>query len=113
MRWLTEDAILVCKHEKGIVSIVASQTLVKVEGRSVLVEKDPETRPISGCPNRGAAIKPCLLTLAATAGYSDFLRTGGRRICLDTVTGLTDGTPPGVVKYVVRQPGQEFVTQAT
>ena len=31
------------------------------------------------------------------------------RLCLDTVVGKTDGTPPGVVIYHVRQPGQDFV----
>jgi hypothetical protein len=112
MLWLTEDALLVCKHEKGKVGIAASQKLVTVAGRSVLVEKDPENRPITMCPNVGAAIKPCLHTLAVTQGYSDFLKIDGRRICLDTVTGLTDGTPPGIVKYIVRRPGQEFVYQA-
>jgi hypothetical protein len=112
MLWLTEDALLVCKHEKGKVGITPSQKLVTVGGRSILVEKDPEGRPITACPNVGAAIKPCLHTLAVTEGYSDFLKIDGHRICLDTVTGLTDGTPPGVVKYVVRRPGQEFVYQA-
>ena len=29
----------------------------------------------------------------------------------DTVTGLTDGTPPGGVKYHVREPGQDFVAE--
>ena len=109
MLWLTEDAVVVCKHENGKVGIAPIQKLVTIEGRRVLVENDPEGRPITGCPNVGATIKPCLHTLAVTEGYSDFLSIDGRRICLDTVTGLTDGTPPGVVKYIVRRPGQEFV----
>ena len=112
MLWLTEDAAVVCKHENGKVHLAPTQSIVSVEGRKVLVEKDPESRPITGCPNVGAAIKPCLTTLAVTEGYSDFLRIEGRRICLETVTGLTDGTPPGIVKYQVRRPGQDFVSQA-
>jgi hypothetical protein len=40
------------------------------------------------------------------------LRIAGRRVCLETVTGLTDGTPPGTVKYLVRDPGQGFVQDA-
>jgi hypothetical protein len=32
-------------------------------------------------------------------------------MCLDTVNGLTDGTPPGVVEYKVRHAGQELVTE--
>ncbi|MGO9270168.1 MAG: hypothetical protein ACLQOO_07935 [Terriglobia bacterium] len=112
MLWLTEDAVLVCKHEMGKVRLAPIQKLVAIEGRRVLVENDPEVRPIAGCPNVGATIKPCLHTLKATAGYSDFLRIDGRKVCLETVTGLTDGTPPGVVKYKVRTPGQSFVFEA-
>jgi hypothetical protein len=109
MLWLTEDAVVVCKHENGRVRIAPIQKLVTIEGRRVLVENDPEGRPIPGCPNVGATIKPCLHTLAVNEGYSDLLKIDGRRICLDTITGLTDGTPPGVVKYLVRSAGQEFV----
>ncbi len=112
MLLLTEDATLVCKHELGIVQIVATQDLVTVEGRRVLVETDPEGRPIKGCPNIGVGIKPCTTTLRVREGYSGWLRIQGRRICLDTVTGLTDGTPPGVVEYKVRSAGQEFVAEA-
>lgn len=111
MRVLTEDAVLVCLHEKGRVGIVFSQELTTVEGRKILVERDPEGRPISGCPMYGPAIRPCKLTLKVDDGYSDLLRIEGRRICLDTVNGLTDGTPPGVVEYKVRHAGQDLVTE--
>jgi hypothetical protein len=110
MLLLTEDAVVVCNHELGHVKIVATQELVTVEGRRVLVEPDPEGRPISGCPNTGAAIKPCLTTLRVLTGYSPgLLRIEGRRVCNDTVSGFTDGTPPGAVRYKVRAAGQEFV----
>jgi hypothetical protein len=110
---LTEDAVIVCRHELGRAGIIGSQGLVMIGDRKVLVENDPEGRPIVGCPNLGATIKPCTATLAASAGYSNLLRVNDRRICLDTVTGLTDGTPPGVVKYQVRHPGQALVTSTT
>ena len=113
MKWLTEEAVLNCQHELGRVKIASTQDLVTIEGHKVLVEDNPENRPIVGCPNIGATIKPCTKTLKVQAGYSDFLRINGRRICLDTVTGLTDGTPPGVVKYVVRSPGQQLVTEVS
>lgn len=109
---LTKDAILVCAHEMGLVGIAATQSLLAVENRKVLVEIDPVGRPIAGCPNYGAGIKPCIVTLPVQVGYSDFLRVDGRRVCLDTVEGLTDGTPPGTVKYKVRSPGQNFVSEA-
>jgi hypothetical protein len=51
-------------------------------------------------------------TLPVKSGYSDFVRIDGKRICLDTVTGLTDGTPPGTVEYKVRSAGQDFVSEA-
>jgi len=111
MYLLTEDAVLVCAHELGIVKVIATQDLVTVEGRRVLVEANPENRPIVGCPNVGPTIKPCATTLRVQTGYSDLLRIEGRRACLVTVTGLTDGTPPGTVPYKVRSPGQAFVEQ--
>jgi hypothetical protein len=111
MRWLTEDATLVCKHELGQVRVEPTQELVKIAGRRALVEPDPESRPIVGCPNVGATIKPCTRTLRVRDGYSQLVRIEGRRVGLDPVVGLTDGTPPGTVEYKVRHPGQELVSE--
>ncbi|ATG91712.1 hypothetical protein [Methylomonas koyamae] len=111
MKLLTEDATLVCAHELGLVGIVPTQSFVTVNGRRLLVETNPEQRPIVGCPNAGPAIKPCTSTLAVKHGYSNWIRIAGKRVCLDSVTGLTDGTPPGTVLYKVRQPGQNFVEE--
>jgi|SRR5215469_2354807 len=107
---LTEDAMLFCKHGPGKVANRPTQELVTVAGRRVLVESDPEGRPIAGCPSV-VPFKPCLTTLKVTKGYSDFIRIQGRRLCLSTITGFTDGTPPGVVMYEVRVPGQDFVSE--
>ena len=111
MLWITEDALVVCKHQLGKVANLPSQDLVTIDSRRVLVEADPEGRPIAGCPNYGPAIKPCTTTLKVQQGYSDWIAINGRSICLDTVTGLTDGTPPGIVKYVVNAAGQQWVVQ--
>lgn len=108
---LNEAAVLVCAHELGRVAIDPTQDLVVVEGRRVLVRDNPEGRAIAGCPNIGATIKPCQRTLAVKAGYSTLLFIEGRPVCLDTVTGLTDGTPPGIVTYKVRSAGQAFVQE--
>ena len=109
MKILTQDAVLVCDHASGIVGIVPTQAWVTIERRLVLVDCDPEDRPIVGCPNYGATIKPCVKTLRVDQGYSDFLRIDGKRICLDSVKGLTDGTPPMSVQYTVRAPGQQLL----
>jgi hypothetical protein len=111
MRWLTEDAILLCAHITGKVNIAPSQTLVRIDGRRVLVATDPEAKSIAGCSNAAPPSKPCLTTLRVEAGYSDLLTIEGRRVCLDTVTGKTDGTPPGTVYYSVRDPGQALVDE--
>lgn len=109
MKLLCSAAVLVCDHVSGIVGIVPTQDWVRVSGLPLLVRDNPENRTIVGCPNYGATIKPCITTLAVQQGYSGFVRIGGRDVCLDTVTGLTDGTPPGIVKYTVRTPGQQLV----
>jgi hypothetical protein len=92
---------------------VPSQNWVTIKGRRVLVENDPEGRSIVGCTNVNPVlgIRPCLTTLKVTAGYSDLIRIDGKRVCLDTVTGLTDGSPPGTVKYKVNDAGQPFVRE--
>ena len=108
---ITEDAGIYCKHGPGHVANKPSQDFVTIDSRRILVENDPEGRSISGCPSV-VPVKPCLITLKVQKGYSTFIRIGEQPICLDTVTGFTDGTPPGVVMYVVRSPGQEFVSEA-
>lgn len=109
MKLLTSAAVLVCDHVSGIVGLVPTQEWVRVSGVPLLVRDNPERRTITGCPNYGATIKPCVTTLAVQQGYSCFIKIGGHEACLDTVTGLTDGTPPGIVKYAVRNPGQQLV----
>lgn len=108
MRVLVLGGRLRCGHD-GVVANVASQQWVRIVGSPVLVDHDPEGRSIAMCPNISLNYKPCTSTLAVRRGYSDFLRIGGRRVCLDTVVGFTDGTPPGAVDYDVRDPGQSLV----
>ena len=112
MLWLTLDAKLVCKHELGVVQNQATQNWVTVEGRPVLVATNPEKRPIKGCPNVSPGIKPCTQTLKVRAGYSSLLQIDDRPVCLSHLVGLTDGTPPGVVDYIVRGAGQNFVSES-
>ena len=109
MKIITNEAVLVCDHVLGTVSNKPSQGWATINGSAILVEADPAGRTISSCPNVGATIKPCQLTLPVLEGYSGFIRINGKRVCLDTVTGLTDGTPPGTVDYSVSTPGQNFV----
>ena len=110
MLWITEAGSLHCLH-RGRVNMQPSQPLVWIENHRVFVKSDPEGRPIGRCPNVGVGIKPCMLTLKVTQGYSRLLYIDNHRVCLDRVRGLTDGTPPGVVEYSVTNPGQTFVSE--
>ena len=110
MKLLNEGAKLVCKHN-GKVENVISHRLVTISKLPVLVEIDPEGRTISRCPNIGPGVRACMHTRVVKEGYSNLLRIEGHRVCLDTVWGFTDGTPPEFVKYLVSEPGQEFVSQ--
>lgn len=110
MRWLTEDATIACDHG-GRVTNEPTQNLVRIEAKRVLVEPNPEGRAIHGCPNVNPVIgiRPCKTTLKVKQGYSSFVRIAKAPVCLDSIEGLTDGTPPGVVNYKVRDAGQQFV----
>jgi len=111
LKLLTEDAVLICKHPQGRVKIETGQNLVTIHKRRVLVQSDPEGKEIKGCANVSAINVPCTLTLAVRAGYSGLLRIKKKPVCLDTVTGLTNGQPPGTFSYVVSDPGQQLVTE--
>jgi hypothetical protein len=113
MKLLTEDAVLRCPH-KARVAVAPTQTLVRINGRRVLVNDDPENKSISMCPNfTTTGINPCTHSLRVQQGYSALATIDGRAVCLDSVTGLTDGTPPATHKYIVETPGQELVGSAT
>jgi len=107
---LTEDAKIVCDHRLGVVKNEPTQEWVTINQRRILVDSDPEGKEIKGCPNYGPTIKPCTKTLKVKEGYSDFIRIDGHAVCLDSLAGLTDGTPPGIVNYIVVEPGQNFVS---
>ncbi len=114
---VTDSALVCCAHVMGIVGIVPGQSpipgqsFVFIDGRAVVVQTQPIGRPIAGCPNVGMTIKPCTAVVNVTGGWSDLVFVDGKAVCLDTLTGLTDGTPPGTVKYTVKHAGQGFVCQ--
>ena len=108
MKALTVRAVLQCDHD-GKVTLQNRQSWVRVQAQPLLVDDDPEGRAIVACPNFGPLIKPCVTTLAVRAGYSTFVRIGKRSVCLDSIEGFTDGTPPGIVTYTVRQAGQSLI----
>jgi hypothetical protein len=120
---LTFNATLRCGHINGLVQKTHSQNWVTVtqpgagdraaeKPTPVLIEPDPESRPIVGCPNINVGILPCLTTKSVREGYSTFVTIGGKPVCLTSVTGLTDGSP-GVQEYRVTSAGQSFIACAS
>lgn len=106
MKAITEAAFITCDHATGVVAHSSSQSLVRITGSLVLVGQDPANNSINGCMNMGPTIRPCKNTLAVEQGRSSFVYIRGKPICLDTVVGGTDGTPPSATKYRVRSAGQ-------
>lgn len=107
--WLTEDVDIRCAHRLGHATVPSSQALVRVNGRLVLLDPDPQGRSIGNCPNIGVGIKPCTTTLPVLHGKSGFVRINGSKVVRADLSGLTDGTPPGAVTYEVLTPGQNLV----
>ncbi|NDK35769.1 hypothetical protein [Rhodovulum sulfidophilum] len=105
MRVLVEPATIICAHG-GTIPQRASQGFVTVMGAPVLIEPDPVPRRVDHCPLPPPQ-KKCLTTITVTAGYSRFVTIGGRPVCLDTLAGLTEGSPVGT--WRVLAPGQALV----
>jgi hypothetical protein len=110
---LTKDAYFLCDHD-GRAEPAARQSYVLINATPVLVHGDPVGRTIHGCTNFNPplGLKPCGTTLKVLNGYSTFIRISGRPICLSTVEGMTDGTPPGAVRYSVHRSGQDWIQAA-
>ncbi len=109
--FVTKKAMIACGHETGVVILGAEQTYVTIEGTPILIKPDPAGKTIVGCSNANppVGIKPCTRTQRVLSGTSAFINIDGIAVCLEPVTGLTDGTPPGAVPYNVKTPGQDFV----
>ena len=74
-----------------------------------MCEPDLVQAPITGCTQApSASTKPCTLVVSTAPGSSSpRLTVGGRAAYLATLSGMTDGVPPGTV--TVRDPGQTIV----
>jgi hypothetical protein len=104
---ITEDARLECEHG-GVLDNAPSQDILRIDGRRVLVAKDPEGRHIHNCPFITPSTRPCITSLMVGTGYSTLVAVHGHQVCLASLSGVTDGTPPGA-QYNVRAPGELYV----
>lgn len=73
-------------------------------GEGPLTEKQLLVARITGCPISGPSIKPCTRVVSIESGKFPAADPDDERVFLRaSVSGLTDGTPPGAVHFHVRK----------
>lgn len=104
---VTANATIMCPHG-GQVTLLPGQAQVQAQGASVLCMPDLVGAPIVGCAQPPTpTTKPCTAVVATPTGFSPSVLVGGRPVYLSTLTGITDGVPPGAIQVVA--PGQTIV----
>jgi hypothetical protein len=98
---VTTNARIVCAHG-GQVTLMPRQTTVTIQGAPVLRETDIMGAPIVGCAQPPTvSSKPCTTVVSVLPGGSaPTVSAGGMPVHLDTLSGMTDGVPPGTVMVV-------------
>jgi hypothetical protein len=105
---VTTNATILCAHG-GTVVLVPRQMQVTIQGGAVLCEGDLVGAPVVGCAQPPTpSTKPCTTVVSTLPGSSSpRVAVGGKPVYLATLTGLTDGVPPGAIMVV--SPGQASV----
>lgn len=105
---VTSNATIVCSHG-GRVTLIPRQATVQVQGGTVLCEPDLVGAPIVGCAQPASpTTKPCTTVVSTLPGSSaPHVTVGGKPVYLATLSGITDGVPPGTITVV--SPGQTVV----
>lgn len=100
--------MIMCTHG-GRVTLMPRQTQVQIQGGFVLCEPDLVGAPIIGCMQPPSLTsKPCTTVVSTFPGSSSLkVKVGGRPAYVATLTGITDGVPPGAL--IVASPGQASV----
>jgi hypothetical protein len=105
---VTAAATITCVHG-GQVTLIPKQTQVLIGGSPVLCEGDLMGSPIVGCAQPPSpATKPCTTVVSTLPGGSSLkVMVGGKPAHIATLSGMTDGVPPGAIMVV--NPGQVTV----
>jgi hypothetical protein len=105
---LTSEGAVICPHA-GRVTLIPRQLNVLAQTGYVMREADIVGAPIVGCRKPfGPGSAPCRTVVEVFPGStSTVVAVGGQPVCLETLTGLTDGVPPATI--VVAFPGQIVV----
>ena len=102
---VTSNATILCAHG-GRVTLIPRQMQVLAGGGPVLCEPDLVGAPIVGCLQPPSTnTKPCTMVVSTLPGSTSLkVMAGGRPAYIATLTGMTDGVPPGAIMVV--DPGQ-------
>jgi hypothetical protein len=99
---VTSNARIVCAHA-GQVQLIPKQTTVQIQGGMVMRETDLIGAPIVGCAQAPSTnTKPCTTVVSVIPGSGSNPRVlaQGMPVHLDTLTGITDGVPPGTIQVL-------------
>ncbi len=107
---LVASAQVSCGHPPGLLTVPATQTVLKVKGQAVLLVDDvTAVKASSGCLNApGGVPAPCTTVgeLVEPGSSSVVLTVNGKAVALDTATGTTDKAGP----ISVTKAGQDVLT---
>jgi hypothetical protein len=105
---LTSNAVITCIHG-GQVTLIPKQSQVVIQGGAVLCEPDLTGALIVGCAQPASpGSKPCTTVITTLPGSTSLkVLVGGRPAYIATLSGVTDGVPPGAL--IVTSPGQTVV----
>jgi hypothetical protein len=108
---LTAAATIQCVHG-GRVQVTPGQQKVTAGGSPVLCVPDLVGAPIMGCAQpQTTSTKPCLTLVSTLPGSSSMrVSVNGAGVYLSTLSGITDGVPPGSV--MAASAGQTTVSGA-
>ena len=108
---VTTNDTIICIHG-GTVVLTPKQGVVTASGGPVLRETDLIGAPIVGCTQPPSiSSKPCTTVVSTLPGGSaPTVLVGGLPAHVSTLSGITDGVPPGTISVVA--PGAPTV-QAT
>lgn len=84
-----------CSHE-GKVTPFVSDAKLTVSGSAVALTSQATSWLVKGCKNTSSTTTPCVkMSGKPTAGVATKLTCGGDAVLLDTLSAITDSTPPG------------------
>jgi hypothetical protein len=105
---ITSNAIITCVYG-GQVMLIPTQMQVTIQGGSVMCEPDLVGSVIVGCAQPPTpSTTSCTMVVSTLPGSGDpRITVGGRPAYIATLSGITDGVPPGAI--IVADPGQTLV----